>query len=343
MVTGGDWRIPDGVQATADEQAFERAGVPGRVPGEQAQHALEPDARRNPAVKRVACFRPIPAYSAPGGGVVFDSKRGYVDRPLQLPCGICQGCRMRRSHDWALRCVHEASCHEANCFVTLTYDQAHVPEDGGLVVEDWQKFAKRLRKEIGPFRFFHCGEYGERSFRPHYHALLFGVDFRSDRVQVARRGDYPVFHSELLSRKWGLGLAEVGTFSFQSAAYVARYVLKKALGPDKSRYERVDHNTGECWSVRPEYITMSRNPGIGSKWFDRWHTDVYPSDEVVYEGRKFRPPRFYDSKLPEDQLEGLKAARRRRAFSRREDCTPERLRVRESVAVARLGQLDREI
>ncbi len=145
--------------------------------------------------------------------------------------------------------------HERNSFVTLTYDQAHLPEDGSVDVEHWQVFAKAFRHEFGPFRFFHCGEYGELNRRPHYHALIFGHDFSDDRVKIGGRGKHDYFLSPRLSKTWGKGFVTIGDMSVQSARYVARYSLKKGA-PDSSRYERVDKH-GEVSFVRREYVTMS--------------------------------------------------------------------------------------
>ncbi len=251
------------------------------------------------------------------------------------------GCRLERSRQWALRCVHESQLHSKNVFVTLTYSDEFLPDDRGLHVEDWQKFAKRVRKRRGPFRFFHCGEYGEATLRPHYHALLFGLDF-PDQVEVAHKGR-PIFSSPELRDLWGLGHVTVGPVTYESAAYVARYVMKKITGSAAAEhYSRVDSN-GETWNVRPEYTTMSRRPGIGSNWFDRFSSDVFPRDEVVHDGRRFRPPRFYDSKLESSELAKIKRKRLDAVCKHVVDLTPERLAVRETVAAARLGRVERKL
>lgn len=292
----------------------------------------------------MACYTPLKAYRAAGGRVVFSSKEGYSDRPLDLPCGQCRGCRAERSRQWAIRCVHEAQMHDANSFVTLTYSPQELPADGSLVVKHWQDFAKRLRKRVGSFRFFHCGEYGEDNFRPHYHACMFGVDFASDRVLLRENRGHRLYTSSVLAETWGKGFCTIGDLTYESAAYVARYIMKKATGDLASkRYGRVDDVTGEYWEVRPEYVTMSRRPGIGSTWFDSFMGDVYPEDEVVHNGRRFRPPRFYDSKLDDDVLQGLKDKRLKAAAKSAKELTPERLRVREKVAEARLSRLVRNI
>jgi len=303
----------------------------------------------------VACTRPLKAYRAPGGGIVFDSKRGFGDRPLELPCGQCIDCRVERSRQWAIRCVHEAQIHvptcncgcqrgEAprNCFITLTYSTP--PSDGGLRVDHWQKFAKRLRKEAGPFRFFHCGEYGERNKRPHYHACVFGLDFSSDRIFLKESGGGRLYTSPTLERVWGHGLTSVGDLTYESAAYVARYCVGKLTGEKGAvEYGRYDSRTGECWQVRPPYTTMSRRPGVGSAWFDRFASDVYPSDEVIHKGRRFRPPRFYDKKLSEEELSGLQAKRRRSVEGRKEELTYDRLKAREEFSTERVKRSIRDV
>ncbi len=272
----------------------------------------------------------------------MNPKVGFVDRPIDLPCGGCQGCREERTRMWALRCVHEAQMHERNCFVTLTYRDKDLPEGGTLRVEDWQKFTKRLRKKVGSFRYFHCGEYGEVNLRPHYHGCLFGVDFAGDRVLWKSDKGVSLYRSAVLEETWGLGFASVGNLTLRSAAYVARYIMKKAKA-DSSKYERVNKFTGECIRVRPEYLTMSRRPGLGTKWFEQFKSDVYPSDEVVYEGQWYRPPRFYDLMLSDDDLECYKARRRSNVARHGKDLIPERLLVREKVAAARVARLERNL
>lgn len=289
---------------------------------------------------QLPCFHPLRAFRAPGGQIVFSRAKGWSDRPLDLPCGQCIGCRIQKSRVWAMRCVHEAQMHEKNSFVTLTYSPKHLPKDGGLHVRHWQLFAKRLRKKVGSFRYFHCGEYGSENQRPHYHALIFGLDFSGDRSFHTERAGNRLYKSKLLEDTWGRGFCSVGDLTYESAAYVARYCLKKITGPEATAaYERVDPDTGECFQVKPEYVSMSLKPGIGSKWFDKFKSDVYPADEVVIEGRRFRPPRFYDDKLPEKELEVYQAQRMSRVGKRLDDLTPDRLEVREGVALRKQDDL----
>lgn len=281
------------------------------------------------------CYTPLKAYRAPGGGVAFDSRRGYADRPLELRCGQCIGCRLEHSRQWATRMIHEAQMHTHNSFITLTYDKEHLPQDGSLKVDHWQRFAKRLRQSIGPFRFFHCGEYGGQTNRPHYHACLFGYDFTKDRVLLRKTLNTNLYTSPLLQQIWGNGYVTVGDLTYQSAAYVARYCLKKITGDLAKKVHYGDR--------RPEYVTMSRRPGIGSTWYEKFHTDVFPSDEVVHNGKKFKPPRYYDEKLTPKQLLTVRKNRADKAAKFQKDRTPERLKAREQVTQAKIKQLTRQL
>jgi len=285
--------------------------------------------------------------------VVFSPKKGWVDRKVDLPCGQCIGCRIQRSRQWAARCVHEASMHEANCFITLTHRElppervdkktGEIIPVGSVDVRVWQLFAKALRRKIGRFRFFMCGEYGDENHRPHYHALIFGHDFRADRV-VYKHKPHRLWTSETLTKTWGHGHAIIGSLTYETAAYCARYCMKKVNGPDaETHYQRTRPDTGERYNVRPEFVTMSRRPGIGAPWLEAFKSDVYPSDQVVIGGKTFRPPRFYDNNLPEGELEALKKKRRRAVQQRSTELTPDRLDTREKVLKSTLQTLKRDL
>lgn len=279
------------------------------------------------------CFTPLKAYRSQGGQVVFDSRRGWSDRPLQLACGQCIGCRQERARQWAIRAVHESEMHKENCFVTLTYAPGALPLDGSLDIRHWQLFAKRLRHVAGPFRFLMCGEYGERTNRPHYHACLFGHNFRAGAVAVPRKSGHALWSSRVVLDSWRLGHVSIGHLTYESAEYVARYVMKKLTGERAKEYE----------GRRPPFVNASRRPGLGADWFDRYRGDVYPSDEVRYFERRFRPPRFYDGKLSDLELSTLKAKRLDAVRKRKEDLSVERLRDRERFAEARLSYFGRNL
>jgi len=278
---------------------------------------------------------PLKAYRAPGGAIVFDSKRGFAERRLELPCGRCIGCRLARAQSWALRAQHEAALHSQNAFVTLTYTEEELPEGGTLVLSDWQDFMKRLRRRIPGIRYLACGEYGRTTFRPHYHALFFGADFRDGGYQVAPN----LWSNELLDEAWSCGRVAVGPFTPESAAYVARYTVKKVTGEFSEKFlERVDPGTGEVFSVAPEFFAMSRRPGLGAKFFEKYKSDLFPADFSVLSGSRVPVPRYYRDKLSVDSPEladSLSRVRREKARKSKGSAWA-RLRAREVILRARV-------
>lgn len=210
-----------------------------------------------------------------------------------VPCGNCLGCDLERSRQWAVRCMHEASLHDDNCFVTLTYDDEHIPAGGSLDPSAFPLFMRRVRKVVSDVRYFYCGEYGENFSRPHYHALLFGW-WPRDAEQCGSRGDHRVYRSAELSRLWPFGFHEFGSVTFDSAAYVARYVVKKIRGPEAvNHYLAVDVDTGEVVARCEEFAQMSRRPGIGAGWFGRFGGELERNGTVVVSGRETPMPRYY--------------------------------------------------
>lgn len=287
------------------------------------------------------CYHPLTAYKSAAGDVIF-AERGDVVATLLLPCGQCVGCRLERSRQWALRILHETKCHDANCFLTLTFDDEHCPANRSLDYDVFQRFMKRLRKEFSGkrVRFYMCGEYGEDFDRPHFHACVFGVDF-DDKVLIrGRRGDKDaLYRSARLERLWPFGFSSIGAVSFESAAYVARYCMKKVNGDlAESHYSMVDLETGEVFQRTPEFAHMSLKPGIGALWLERFRSDVFPRDYVVARGHKSKPPKYYDrwlKKFDANMHEDVMMRRELDAVLRREDNSDARLLVREAVAVAR--------
>lgn len=254
------------------------------------------------------CYHPLKAFQAvnadPSGkrSISFraDSRdhMGDLRVPLSLPCGRCIGCRLQRSKQWAVRLMHEKSLHERSCFLTLTYDDDHLPSDHSLVLDHMQRFNKRLTKAVGPIRFFQCGEYGPKTFRPHYHTIIFGHDFSSDRLQTNLSERQELYVSPSLQKLWPYGNHSIGDVTFESAAYCARYILTKITGDlADSHYERVLSSSGEIVKVAPEFVTMSRRPGIGRGWFDKFSGEVFPNDRVIVRGMEMKPPRAYDKYL----------------------------------------------
>jgi hypothetical protein len=291
------------------------------------------------------CYKPVDCYHKVGGGVTW-KKAESNGRKAQIPCQQCIGCRLERSRQWAVRMMHEASLHEDNTFITLTYDDDNLPYGGSLDLRHYQLFMKRLRKKYSDrtIRFFHCGEYGDRFERPHYHAVLFGFDFPDKELFRTEHGGAS-YTSEILTNLWDRGHCLIGDVTFESCAYVARYVTKKITGADSElHYERADEYGVVVGKVRPEYATMSRRPGIGQDWFRRYGADVYPFDEVVVNGHPTKPPRYYDDLLKKDREgdhEKVKLRRKQLAWKHRADSTPERLAARERVIKARTSELHR--
>jgi hypothetical protein len=255
----------------------------------------------------MACTRPLNAYRSQSGKIFFTPFRDAEF--IQLPCGQCIGCRLSHSRDWATRMVHEAFMHERNCFITLTYNDAHLPSGGTLVKKHLTDFFKRLRKALGEtkIRYFACGEYGSKLSRPHYHAIIFGYDFPDKRLH--QNGKFPLFISSLLQALWPFGFSTVAAFSFESAAYVARYCVKKITG----------NLADEHYGVKiPEYSVMSRNPGLGYDFFIQFYDDIVNHDRVVSRGgRQTMPPRYYDKLLSGCDLELLERNKEKRKLDAR--------------------------
>ncbi len=302
------------------------------------------------------CYHPLTAYRSKNGRdpktgkwpIVFNINDGYRDMEVKVPCGQCIGCRLEKSRQWAIRCIHEASLYDKNCFITLTFDDEHLDPNKSLNKRDFQLFMKRLRKRFGEgIRFFHCGEYGTLNKRPHHHACLFNFDFPDKKLWRVNNG-VPLYRSAELERLWPYGYSTVGEVTFESAAYVARYVLKKVNGEKAfMHYAIVDEETGEYFGQRqPEYTTMSRRPGIGRGWFEKYKGDVYPHDYVVIrKGIKCRPPQYYDRiyDLTDPEEFSIIKARRRYKARQNKDNTPERLRVKEAVKLSQISRLVRDL
>lgn len=299
----------------------------------------------------MACFSPIKGYRRIGGGLTFNPKES-TGFSLQVSCRQCIGCRIARSKEWAVRCMHEASLHENNSFITLTYNPENLPPDEGLHHEDFQKFMKRLRKRLAPkkIRFYMCGEYGNspdgRAGRPHFHAILFGVWFPDQVFWQKNKDGQELYRSKTLEKCWKKGFSTVGAVTFQSAAYVARYVMKKATGDLASeKYLKWDEN-GEAYYVTPDYNRCSLKPGVAAGWYEKYSTDVFPHDYVIVDGKKVKTPHYYLKLLEaadQDQYDLVKEKRKRSMKETRHNNTPERLQVRENIQKAKLRKLKRNL
>lgn len=250
---------------------------------------------------------------------------------------------------------------ETNSFITLTYSDDHLPANGSLYPEHFTLFMKKLRHESrNKIRYYMCGEYGEKFGRPHYHACLFNYDFPDKVPDSENHMGQKLYTSELLSKLWPYGRHAIGDVTFQSAAYVARYIMKKINGGQaEEHYKRdeIDPLSGEINSISilPEYTRMSRGGtsknnnlgGIGKPWFDKYaKNSVYNDDTVVINGSKMRPPKYYDRQfelISEKEMAKIKAVRKSKAKQHEDNNTPARLATREAVQTQRLKKLNRNL
>lgn len=256
---------------------------------------------------------------------------------MQVPCGYCIECRADYARQTAIRITHEASMHTENSFVTLTYDDTHMPEHGSLRYADLIRFWKRLRKHLNsralpPMRYYAVGEYGDKSMRPHYHACIFGHAFAQDRI-IIRESPTLLWTSPMLSRAWGLGNVAVGALTFETARYTASYVVKKLKA--KQRHVRVDEDSGELIAVEQPRAFMSRN--IAKTWWQLYGHQARDHDFVVINGKRQKPPRAYDKwskEVEEQRMEEIKKQRKEKA----KKLQPEQRRARAKITRARIAQ-----
>lgn len=313
-----------------------------------------------------------------------------------LPCGRCSGCRLDKSRKWAIRVMHEAQMHEVNSFITLTfapftwvsngiraegYPWFDTRQDSASTLRyvEFQRFMKRFKSRIRDhygkkiaklIRFYMAGEYGEQFGRPHFHACIFGFNF-PDRVFVCRSpSGAAVYRSKMLEELWPFGYSSVGELTFESAAYVARYCMKKITGnAADDHYDFIDPASGDRIWRTPEFNKMSLKPGIGAPWLDKFRTDVYPHDHIIVRGKECAVPRYYDKLLERmygeqfdraiklsngqiigyenvtlcDKMDEIRENRLRKAELSAHDNTPERLRAKEEVLQATLLRLKRKL
>ncbi len=296
----------------------------------------------------MTCFSPLKGFeNIEEGGIVF-KRSSLAGKPMEVACGQCLNCRINKSKEWAARIVHESQMHQENTFVTLTYDEKNLPSDGSLNKEHFQKFMKRLRKrhEETTIRYFHCGEYGEGLQRPHYHACIFGIDF-NDRVAFSASNDVTTYVSEELTEIWGKGFTTCGDLNYQTAAYTARYIMKKVNGARAhDHYTKLNLATGELYQIQPEYITMSLKPGIGKPFYEKFKTDFFPADECPVPGKGVYKsvPRYYEQIYANEDPDTYAEVKKRRELYRKEhenEYTHQRLMDKYKVKKAQLSQLKR--
>lgn len=200
-------------------------------------------------------------------------KGSWARVSMDVPCGKCTLCLSMRSAQWAVRAYHESQLHEQNCFITLTYDDDHLPKDGKISRQHLNEFWRELRRAYpAKLRYLASGEYGEQTHRPHYHALIFGADFRDDSLSL-RPGFYT---SPFVEKVWSKGFIDISSISMATCCYVAGYATKKIGNPDT-------------------FVVMSRMPGLGRGWIDKYRAEVAANESVVVDGRKYPiPKRYFD-------------------------------------------------
>lgn len=292
------------------------------------------------------CYHPIKGYRNkkpnPSGkfGFTNNPQKGNSAFPMTVPCGYCIGCRLEKSRQWAMRCIHEASLHKKNCWITLTFNEEALEKrkTNSLRKRDFQLFMKRLRKIAKTkIRYYQCGEYGEQNGRPHYHACIFGYDF-DDKINN---------RSLTLKKIWPHGHHYIGQLNFETAAYTARYIIKKNYGESaKKHYEKVNTKTGEIENILPEYTTMSRRPGIGNQWLTKYKKDIYPKDSLHVRGHKCRPAKYYDriiEKLDPETHAKIKLSRKIKQIKKALDKNQPTLESQERVMKSKLKLKNRSI
>lgn len=300
----------------------------------------------------MACLSPLKAVRDSSGVRIVGPYAFFSN--LLLPCGKCEACRAEQSRQWAVRCMHEASLHDHNSFITLTYNDEHLPSDGSLNHTHFQRFFKRLRKKYGKgIRYYMAGEYGSKLGRPHYHAIVFGLDFSDKTVWKRTNAGSIIYRSASLEALWPFGYSSIGDVTFESAAYVARYVMKKVTGDlAEKHYRTVDLSTGEITQLKPEYNRMSNGSGsgkggIGAQWYKQFASDVHNHDYVVTrDGKTCRPPRYYDKLLKRvdpDAYELIKDKREIELDKLASDNTPQRLIAKGVILKQNLNKLKRTL
>lgn len=258
----------------------------------------------------------------------------------QVPCGKCIQCRLSRSRDWANRCMLELKTQQNAFFFTLTYDTSHLtfahhvdPETGetsvrpSLVVKDLQNFFKRFRKACADFpgwknkqRYFACGEFGSQNARPHYHAIIYNVPpllLVGDPEYPSKDPKYPLWYAEQITKIWQNGHVVYGNVTWETCAYVARYILDKQLGKNRAAQIKAQalHFPTEPW--QDEFVLMSRRPGIGKDYYDQNKMEIYRADQLIVSIRDkpqpVRPCRYYDRLYDLEQPEQMAAIKKRRS------------------------------
>ncbi len=294
----------------------------------------------------MACFAPYTGFRSrtpnlkTGKFPIVWTKEKSIGDSMEIPCRKCIGCLEDRIQDWAIRINHEASLYDDNCFITLTYADKFLKKDYSLKIRDAQLFLKRLRKKYRgrKIRYFMAGEYGKQTARPHYHMILFNLEFQDKQAWRLTDKNYQVYRSPILETIWTAGHSEIGSVTLGSARYLASYLMKGKIkgDPKTDQYIKINYYTGEIETITPEFQTMSTNKGIGHGWYKKFKSDLYPDDYVVLEGKKYRIPEYYDRLYEVEEPEKyqkIQKQRRIEAKKREENKTEDRLAIRERIKI----------
>lgn len=270
--------------------------------------------------------------------------------------------------------MHEAKTHKTNCWVTLTYDDEHLPDkydtgqvhpktkkkiySGTLRKKHMQLFYRALRRALkrelalehqGEVRYYYSGEYGEKYQRPHYHACLFGIDFKDKKYVSTTRDGFKLYESKLLTELWPHGKHTISELTWETAAYTARYIMKKITGQKKEKhYEKIDNETGEIKKLESEFNDMSRRPGIGNQWYEKYKKSVYMEKRsaIRIRGTLTAPPRYYDKLLERESPTKYTQVKRRRFLDnlkRAGNHTPARLKAEEIITKQKIHHLKQKL
>lgn len=316
--------------------------------------------------KFVPCYKPIRAWirSRSDGkhSVSFSPQKGW--EAAGVPCQKCIGCRLRKAQDWSNRIQHEKQSHDLSVFLTLTYDNQHLPADGLLDHEHFKAFMKRLRrtmeydhykatgnKDYPKIKYFMCGEYGDTTRRAHYHAIILGVDFPDKKFHSKTKSGHDQYTSKKLDALWGMGFVTIGSVTHESAGYTARYVMKKQY--EEAQHEKVlakikikDGCSDTQLPPKKALPYMVCSKGFGRAFYEEYGEQIHNRDSVINaKGRENPVPVFYDKILLERdplKMAHIKKVRKEKALNSYKDNTLERLEVRGKVKARQIESLKRD-
>lgn len=255
------------------------------------------------------CTNPLIGYRKKFSSLTDSSQKYYHDKKIKfkqppdwwnyeivkISCGCCMECLLQRSNHWATRIYMESKTHAKNCFITLTYAPEHLPSNGRhmtLRKKHIQDFIKRLRYHAGTeISYFCAGEYGSRTFRPHYHLIVHGWEPEDLKLHSFSKTNNKMFSSKQVEKIWGMGFASIEELNYKTACYTARYCQKKnGIGKIKREYtgefypeEKTDERNGQTfiqnrnvlktsqfdkYGREKEFIVMSKKPAIGLRYWE---------------------------------------------------------------------------